>query len=240
MCPMVGIVDLPTYLAGLVLIVVLPGPNSLYVLSSSARLGVRAGYQAAAGVFCGDTVLMTLSAGGVASLLKASPLAFTVLKFAGAGYLSWLAVGLLRTAWAGWRGRDADDRAAPAGGDGTDGADRPDTRAASRPAGAEKAGRERPYRRGLTASLLNPKAILFFVSFFVQFVDPNYPYPALSFLVLGLLVQVCNLTYLSVLIFGGARLAAAFRRRRRLAAGASAAAGTAFLGFAAQLSLASA
>jgi leucine efflux protein len=98
---------------------------------------------------------------------------------------------------------------------------------------------ERPYRRALLASLLNPKAILFFVSFFVQFVDPAYPYPALSFLALGLWVQLFSITYLSILIFTGVRLAAAFRRRKRLQAGASAAAGTAFLGFAAKLSLAS-
>lgn len=89
------------------------------------------------------------------------------------------------------------------------------------------------------ASLLNPKAILFFVSFFVQFVDPAYPYPALTFVVLGLWAQLFSFAYLSLLIFGGTRLAAAFRSRRRLQAGASAAAGTAFLGFAAKLSLTS-
>ena len=68
---MLGVTDLPTYLAGLVLIVLLPGPNSLYVLSVAARRGVRTGYKAAAGVWCGDTVLMVLSAAGVASLLQA-------------------------------------------------------------------------------------------------------------------------------------------------------------------------
>ena len=90
---MFGVIDLPTYLAGLVLIVLLPGPNSLYVLSVAARRGVRAGYTAAAGVWCGDTVLMTLSAAGVASLLQANALLFGIVKYAGAGYLTWLAVG---------------------------------------------------------------------------------------------------------------------------------------------------
>ncbi|UGY92238.1 leucine efflux protein LeuE [Streptomyces gobiensis] len=216
---MLGITDLPTYLVGLALIILLPGPNSLYVLSVAARRGVRAGYQAAGGVVCGDAVLMILSAGGVASLLKASPVAFSVVKFAGAGYLTWLAVGMLRAAWRLWRGRGeavrVEEEAAPA-----------------RPIG------ERPYRRALLASLLNPKAILFFVSFFVQFVDPAYPYPALSFVALGTWAQLFSIAYLSVLIFSGARLAAAFRKRRRLQAGSSAAAGTAFLGFAAKLSIA--
>jgi leucine efflux protein len=214
-----GITDLPTYLVGLTLIILLPGPNSLYVVSVAARRGGRAGYRAAGGVMCGDAVLMTLSAGGVASLLHASPLAFSVVKFAGAGYLTWLAAGLLRAAWLLWRRRGEAPAGAPAG----------------PPAGDPV---ERPYRRALLASLLNPKAILFFVSFFVQFVDPAYPYPALSFLALGLWAQLFSIGYLSVLIFSGTRLAAAFRRRRRLQAGASAAAGTGFLGFAAKLSMA--
>ncbi|WP_461030566.1 LysE family transporter, partial [Streptomyces sparsus] len=102
---MLGITDLPTYLVGLALIILLPGPNSLYVVSVAARRGVRAGYRAAGGVLCGDTVLMALSAGGVASLLQASPVAFSVVRFAGAGYLTWLAVGLLRAAWQLWRRR---------------------------------------------------------------------------------------------------------------------------------------
>ena len=61
---MLGVTDLPTYLAGLVLIILLPGPNSLYVLSVAARRGVRTGYKAAAGVFTGDAVLMTAVRGG--------------------------------------------------------------------------------------------------------------------------------------------------------------------------------
>jgi leucine efflux protein len=229
---MLGIVDLPTYLVGLALIILLPGPNSLYVVSVAARRGVRAGYRAAGGVMCGDTVLMALSAGGVASLLHASPLAFAVVKFAGAGYLTWLAVGMLRAAWRLGRRRVAERAAAsdaPAGSAGSTG-----ETAEGAPGGTV----ERPYRRALVASLLNPKAILFFVSFFVQFVDPAYPYPALSFLALALWAQLFSIGYLSLLIFSGTRLAAAFRKRRRLQAGASAAAGTAFLGFAAKLSLA--
>ncbi|MGW6640875.1 leucine efflux protein LeuE [Streptomyces iakyrus] len=213
---MFGVIDLPTYLAGLVLIVLLPGPNSLYVLSVAARRGVRAGYRAAAGVWCGDAVLMTLSAAGVASLLQANAVLFAVVKYAGAGYLTWLAVGMLRAAWGMWRARG--ERTA---GD-----------------GAVAPAEERPFRRAFVVSLFNPKAILFFVAFFVQFVDPAYAHPALSFVVLGVLAQLASVLYLSALIFGGTRLAAAFRRRRRLSAGATSAAGALFLGFAVKLSLA--
>ncbi|MFE1406027.1 leucine efflux protein LeuE [Streptomyces sp. NPDC058770] len=220
---MLGVTDLPTYLAGLAVIVLLPGPNSLYVLSVAARRGVRTGYVAAAGVWTGDTVLMTLSALGASSLLRTTPVLFAVVKFAGAGYLTWLAIGMLRSAVAMWRERH-----------------RRVAELTEESAGAEAAGAmERPFRRALVVSLFNPKAILFLVSFFVQFVDPGYAYPALSFLLLGTLLQIASVLYLSMLIFGGTRLSAAFRRRRRLSAGATSAAGLLFLGFAAKLSFSS-
>ncbi|MFE6177348.1 leucine efflux protein LeuE [Streptomyces sp. NPDC056464] len=213
---MFGVIDLPTYLAGLVLIVLLPGPNSLYVLSVAARRGIRAGYTAAAGVWCGDTVLMTLSAAGVASLLQANAVLFGIVKYAGAGYLTWLAIGMLRAARAMWRTR----------------------REKAVVEASEAVTDERPLRRAFVISLLNPKAILFFVAFFVQFVDPGYAYPALSFVVLGAFAQFASFLYLTALIFSGTRLASAFRRRKRLSAGATSAAGALFLGFAVKLSLA--
>ncbi|MGW6056417.1 leucine efflux protein LeuE [Streptomyces sp. NPDC055189] len=215
---MLGVTDLPTYLAGVALIVLLPGPNSLYVISVAARRGVRTGYKAAAGVWAGDTVLMTLSAAGVASLLQGNAVLFGIVKYAGAGYLTWLAVGMLRAAWGMWRARREN--------------------AVEQGQSESDDSAERPFRRALVISLLNPKAILFFIAFFVQFVDPGYAYPALSFLVLGALAQVASVLYLTALIFGGTKLSAAFRRRKRLSAGATSAAGALFLGFAAKLSLA--
>ncbi|QKW50775.1 leucine efflux protein LeuE [Streptomyces buecherae] len=245
---MLGITDLPTYLAGLALIILLPGPNSLYVVSVAARRGPRVAYQAAGGVLCGDTVLMVLSAGGVASLLKASPVAFTIVKFAGAGYLTWLAIGMLRGAWALWHRRAERTELADAARGADEGAATAlstDAEAAGGRAGQGAAAKgrvsgERPFRRALVVSLLNPKAILFFISFFVQFVDPDYPHPVLSFVALGAWAQLFSITYLSILIFSGTFLAATFRRRKRLTAGLSAGAGAAFLGFAVKLSLASA
>ncbi|CAL9338113.1 Leucine efflux protein [Nocardiopsis dassonvillei] len=219
---MLGITDLPTYLAGLVLIVLLPGPNSLYVLSVAARGGTRAGYTAAAGVFTGDAVLMLLAAAGAATLLQTNPVVFAAVKFAGAAYLVWMAVGMLRSAhtmWATRHQRSLEQQAADTSG---------------------AAAAERPYRRALVVSLFNPKVIVFLISFFVQFVDPAYAYPAVSFLVLGLLLQLVSFLYLSALILSGTRLAAAFRRRRRLSAGATSLAGALFLGFAVKLSLTSA
>ncbi|MFE4591140.1 leucine efflux protein LeuE [Streptomyces laurentii] len=225
---MLGVTDLPTYLAGLAVIILLPGPNSLYVLSVAARKGTRTGYKAAAGVFTGDTVLMTLAALGAASLLQTTPLLFLVVKYAGAAYLTWMAYGMLRSALAMWRSRGQE--LVP---------DEPGAAQAVQAAQATEAA-EHPYRRALVISLFNPKAILFLISFFVQFVDSSYAYPALSFLLLGSLLQLGSFLYLTTLIFSGTRLAAAFRRRKRLSAGATSAAGALFLGFAVKLSLSSA
>jgi leucine efflux protein len=218
-----GVTDLGSYLVGLVLIILLPGPNSIYVLSVAARRGVRVGYRAAAGVFTGDAVLMVLSAVGVASLLRTNEVMFAVVKYLGAGYLGWLAIGLLRGAWTAWR-----NRAAPDIQEALDGSAEP----------VEPI--ERPYRRALVISLLNPKAILFFIAFFVQFVDPAYSAPALSFLFLGTLLEIASFLYLSALILCGARLASVVRRRRGLAASGTSLVGVVFLGFAVKLATSSA
>ncbi|HWH00983.1 MAG TPA: leucine efflux protein LeuE [Pilimelia sp.] len=234
---MVGVTDLWTYVLGTVAIILLPGPNSIFVLVTAAGRGVAAGYRGAAGVFLGDTVLMVLSAAGVASLMRAFPPLFLVVKYAGAAYLCYLGATLVRGAVRRWRSGAADrsDRepARPR-------RPRPGGRSTAEPVGsadvAEAPGAapgaaDRPFRRALVISLLNPKAILFFVSFFVQFVDPAYPHPVLSFLLLGLIAQAMSLLYLTVLIFAGSYLAAQFRRRRRLAAGATTGVGALFVGF---------
>lgn len=84
-------------------------------------------------------------------------------------------------------------------------------------------------------TVLNPKAVLFFISFFVQFVDPGYAYPGLSFALLALVYQLISVAYVTALILGGTYLATQFRRRRKLSAGLTTGAGALFLGFAAKL-----
>jgi leucine efflux protein len=221
---MLGITDFWTYVLGAGAIVLLPGPNSIFVLSVAARRGVRTGYRAAFGVFLGDTVLMVLSAAGVASLLRAYPPVFLVIKYAGAAYLGWVGLGIIRGAWRKWRGRGEIQAV---------------SRAPSTAEIGEPAELRHPFRRAAVISLLNPKAILFFISFFIQFVEPGYAYPALSFLVLGAVVQVFSVLYLTTLIFSGQFLAGQFRRRRRLAAGVSTGVGALFVGFGIKLATAS-
>jgi leucine efflux protein len=206
-----GITDLTTFVLGTIFIVLLPGPNSLYVMTVASRWGIGAGYRGTLGIFVGDTILMILSATGVASLLQATPALFGFFKYAGAAYLAWLGIGLLASAVRTWRGTNR-------------------VAAAEIPLDAS-----RPFRTALLISLMNPKAILFFVSFFIQFVSPDYPHPALSFLILGVVVQFFSILYLSALIFGGVRLAMLFRRRPRLAATATGSVGGLFIGFGVKL-----
>lgn len=214
-----GITDLTTFILGTIFIVLLPGPNSLYVMSAAARWGTGAGYRGACGIFVGDLILMLLAVTGIASLLRTTPELFMVIKYAGAAYLAWVGIGLLRSAVANWLGRTAPEA------DGSKVA-----QAAAR--------KPKTFRTALLISLMNPKAILFFVSFFIQFVDPAYAYPGLSFLILGGIVQICSLLYLSLLIFAGAYLAGQFRRRRRLAATATGGIGGLFIAFGAKLATA--
>ncbi len=70
---MFGITDLTTYIIGTFLIVLLPGPNSLYVMSIASRYGIKTGYMGAFGIFTGDLILMLCTVLGAASLLKAFP-----------------------------------------------------------------------------------------------------------------------------------------------------------------------
>jgi len=211
-----GVTDLWTYVLGAFGIVLLPGPNSLYVLSVATARGVRAGYQGAMGVFVGDSILLALTALGAASLLRGHPGLFMVVKYAGAAYLAWLGLNLVWSSFQKWR--------------------KP-VEAAQPQQALNNA--QQPFKRALVISLLNPKAILFLLSFFVQFIDPGYPTPAIPFLILSTIVMVFSALYLSVLIFAGARLAQAFRSRKRLTSSLSGSVGGLFLWFGAKLATAS-
>ena len=232
---MLGVNNLATYVLGALVIVILPGPNSLYVLSVAARRGIRTGYRAAAGVFVGDLTLISLTSLGAASLLRANPAVFLVVKFGGAGYLLWLGFGMLRAARALWLEHRAGAAGAvdPTGEPGTAATTGPDT-------GRTPGAAENPFRRALVISLLNPKAILFLLSFFTQFVDPAYGQPVFSFALLGAILQSFSLLYLSLLIIAGTSLSTAFHRRRRLSAGLTSGVAVLFAGFAAKLAVSSA
>ena len=212
-----GVTDLWTYVIGAFGIILLPGPNSLFILSVATARGVKPGFQGALGVFLGDTVLLALVGLGAAGLLRTTPALFMVVKYAGAAYLSWVGLQLILAALKKWR-----SPALPM-------------------AGLQEAPAHlaHPFKRALLVSLLNPKAILFLLSFFVQFIDPAYETPVVPFLILSAIVMGFSALYLSVLIFAGARLAQGFRARQKLSASLSSAVGAVFVWFGIKLANAS-
>lgn len=99
---MFGITDIVTFIIGTVLIILLPGPNSLYVMSIATRFGVKVGYIGALGVFFGDCILILCTVLGAASLLHNFPWMFIILKIVGALYLTYLGARLLMASYQTW------------------------------------------------------------------------------------------------------------------------------------------
>jgi len=214
----IGIQNFWQFVVGTIIIVLLPGPNSLYVLATAARQGRQLGWQAAWGIFAGDTVLMVATASGAASLMLLFPMAFEAVKWVGALYLGWIGLGLLRTGLQQWRFAGASQSRE------TD------------PSPLEPPHRDSaPFLKALGLSLTNPKAILFFLAFFTQFVRPDAPSPALAYTLLGVVVQFFSLAYLWILIVAGERLRTAFVTHPRMSALGVVLVSLCFIGFAAHM-----
>lgn len=141
-----------------ILLALTPGPDNLFVLLQSAQHGVRAGLAVVVGLCLGIVGHTTAVALGLAALVAASAMAFTLLKVAGAAYLLWLA-------WHAWR--------APVSAGPMPSAAVPAACAAS--AGRAKAQRLPWYAmvgRGIAMNLSNPKVLMFFLAFLPQFANP--------------------------------------------------------------------
>lgn len=203
-----GVLNFWTYVAGAIFLVLIPGPNTLFVLKNSISGGARSGYQAAAAVFIGDAVLMFLAYAGVATLIKTTPVLFNVVRYLGAGYLLWLGMKVLYTTFKGSSQAVAQDNRKPRG---------------------------EVFKRALILSLTNPKAILFYVSFFVQFIDVQSAHPGIAFFILATVLEIASFCYLSLLIFSGAYLTRVMGTKQRLAKIGNSMIGLLFLGFAARL-----
>ena len=220
-----GITDVWAYLAGCVAIILLPGPNSLYVMSTATLDGRRPAWAAVGGVLVADTVFIVGSGLGLVTVLEALPWLFDALRWAGGAYLAWLGLRLIASVFAPGA---VSGGAADAGG--------------LPPPAPSETRRVRPspaqaFRKALAIGLLNPKAMMFYVAFFPQFVDPRAS-DAFTFVVMGTILQACSLVYLAALVQGGARLAAAARRSRWLGTLGRSATGALFIGFGAKIALA--
>ncbi|MDO4776970.1 MAG: leucine efflux protein LeuE [Cardiobacteriaceae bacterium] len=206
-----GITDLHQYILGTIAIILLPGPNSLYCLSVAGQYGASNAYRVIAGIMLGDAMLILATVLGAGVVLARYPLLFHAMKVAGGLYLLWLALGLLRGAWQVWQTR----------------------RNSTSPVRQVK--RQNFFRRALTLSLMNPKAIFFFLSFFLPFVRTDAENPAWSFFILAAILQTTSFLYLNFLTFIGHRLAATFSRFRLFSALCMAAVGVMFAAFAVKL-----
>jgi len=211
-----GILDFPTYLLGTIFTILFPGPNSLYVLTITTQKGWRFGLWGALGIFIGDSILMIAVALGAASLLLSSPLLFNIERILGALYLAWMGLGLLRSGMKRWN--HSMNIAADSG-------------------MQVRIMRLHPSMAALTLSLTNPKAILFFIAFFSQFIRPDFENPARTFFYLAIVLQILSMTYLASLICIGQFFLKFFLRRPRLAAALWMLAGILFIGFALRLLL---
>jgi threonine/homoserine/homoserine lactone efflux protein len=145
--------SLIAFLVAAGLLTLTPGLDTALVLRTAASEGRRAALLAAAGIGLGCLIWGAAVALGIGALLTASPLAFTALKWAGAGYLLYLGAGLL------WRPRGARTASASA----------PVRAAPPAMPPPISGGHVSPLRRGLLTNLLNPKIGVFYVSFLPQF-----------------------------------------------------------------------
>ena len=212
----VGIIDFPAYLVGVIFTILFPGPNSLYVLAIAAVKGWRAGAWASVGIFIGDAILMIGIALGAATLLNSSPSTFNILRLLGAAYLAWMGYGFIRSGLARWHGTKA---------------------LVSRDSQSHYLSTLHPAIAVLTLSLTNPKAIFFFVSFFAQFIQPEYAHPVHTFLYLALVLQIVSMTYLISLICAGQFFLSFFNRHPHYAAALWFLVGALLIGFAGKLLL---
>jgi leucine efflux protein len=212
----VGIVDFPAYLLGVILTILFPGPNSLYVLTITSLKGWRKGAWASLGIFLGDAILMIGIALGAATLLNSSPSIFNIMRILGAAYLAWMGYGFIQ----GGIGRLRNTQ-----------------ELTNKDSLARYLNTLHPFVAALMLSLTNPKAIFFFISFFAQFIQPAYSHPEYSFLYLALVLQLVSMTYLTSLIFAGQFFLGFFQKRRCAAATLWFIVGVLLIGFAGKLLL---
>ncbi|MEO0798375.1 MAG: LysE family translocator [Pseudomonadota bacterium] len=160
------------FAAASALLLAMPGPTVLLVVSYALGHGWRAALPSVVGVTLGDLVAMSVSMAGLGALLLASADLYTALRWLGAAYLVYLGIQL-------WRARTDSD--ADGGG------------LASR-----DALRQRDmFRNAFAVTVLNPKAIVFFVAFVPQFLDPSRPVLQQSVIMIGTFVTLAGLNVLA-------------------------------------------
>jgi threonine/homoserine/homoserine lactone efflux protein len=139
-----------------IVLLVIPGPSVLYVVTRSVAQGRRAGAVSVLGVGLGNFSHAVAAAIGVSAIIASSAIAFTIVKYAGAAYLIYLGISALLAR-----------RQAPLA-----------------PPGRARTDR-RLFWEGFLVDFLNPKVALFYLAFFPQFIDPAQGPIATQMLMLG-------------------------------------------------------
>lgn len=143
------------------LLVFMPGPNTLYIIARSIQQGRRAGIVSSLGVQVGSLVHISAATCGLSALVLSSALAFGVVKYAGAAYLIYLGVKTLLTKEGAGPAREV-----------------------------KRASLSRVFYQGVVVNLLNPKTALFFFAFLPQFVDPARGRIATQIILLGAILVI--------------------------------------------------
>ena len=160
---MFGISDYGAFAAAFVLLLFLPGPGNLALISSASKGGLAGGLASVLGLLLGDQILLWLTVAGVAALLKTYPPLFMALQWVGAAYLVWLGGKMLL--------------AKPGEGPGL------------------QITPGHYFRETLLITLLNPKAIMFYLAFFPQFIDPVHHQGWVTFAVMAVTIAVLGFVY---------------------------------------------
>ncbi|WP_323123465.1 LysE family translocator [Burkholderia alba] len=173
------------YIAAVAAVYALPGPDMALVLQTSIGRGARPGLAAAAGLGLARAVHVTLSACGVAALLKSAPWLYEVVRYGGAAYLAYVAVQIFRSPVFALPGDGASSAAA---------------------------GQLRQsFVKGLLTNLLNPKALLFCSVLLPQFVAPSAGPVLWQMIELGALLVLTGACFDVAFVFGASRIASWMR-----------------------------
>ena len=188
--------SLPTLIAftiAILLLAVTPGPDMTLWISRSLREGRAAGFMTLVGTNIGITVHTMLVAFGVAALIVASPTAFMILKTGGAAYLVWLAIQAIR--------KGSDFVMVKTTGEKT------------------QASLKSALLNGIWVNLLNPKIIIFFMTFLPQFVSASDPHVTGKLIFLGLWSIIVALPIGIGIVIAADVLSAWLQRNRKILRG---------------------
>jgi threonine/homoserine/homoserine lactone efflux protein len=199
---------LALFVGAAMLLLVVPGPSVLYIVTQSISHGRRAGVASVAGITTGTLVHIVAATVGLSALLASSALAFDVVKYLGAAYL--IAVGIRRLA-----GREPEQR----------------------PHLRRTRNLGRLYRQGIVVNVLNPKTALFFLAFLPQFVEPARGAAWLQILALGVLFAALGFLSDGAWAFVAGTLGERLRRSARFPAIQRYVSGSVFVGLGAAAAL---